>query len=35
MEFANPVRIAHTSTRSMQSESSGTPNDPSGGQPPK
>jgi alpha-L-fucosidase len=35
MEFAEPVRIAKTSGGSMQSESTGTPLDPSGGTAPK
>jgi alpha-L-fucosidase len=31
VEFADPVRVARTTSGSMQSESSGTPLDPSGG----
>jgi len=35
LEFANPIRIVQTGARSVQAESSGTPNDPSGGTQPK
>jgi alpha-L-fucosidase len=35
LEFADPVRVVQTAARSMQSESSGTPLDPSGGTQPK
>jgi alpha-L-fucosidase len=35
LEFADPIRIAHAPVHSVQSESSGTPADPSGGTAPK
>jgi alpha-L-fucosidase len=35
LEFANPIEIAQSAAHSIQSESSGTPTDPSGGTLPK